>query len=128
MPFASSPDHAHLRAAGVSLALDLSGDTLPRVLHWGADLGEGADFGALRTAQLRQPIGNSIAGHVDVAVLPEQSAGWLGTPGLVGNRAGRDFSTAFRVTDTSVADGSVVVRAEDPVAGLALELTIELTP
>ncbi|MCS7477468.1 alpha-galactosidase [Umezawaea endophytica] len=126
-PADPTPDHAHLRAAGVSLALDLSGGTLPRVLHWGADLGEGADFDALRTTSLRQPIGNSVAGDVAVAVLPEQSAGWLGTPGLVGNRAGRDFSTAFRVSGTSVSDGVVVVRAEDTTAGLALELTIELT-
>ncbi|MFD9738386.1 alpha-galactosidase [Umezawaea sp. NPDC059074] len=128
MTSASSPDHAHLRAAGVSLALDLSGDTLPRVLHWGADLGEDADFGALRTTQLRQPIGNSIAGHVDVAVLPEQSAGWLGTPGLVGNRAGRDFSTRFHVTETHLTLTSVTTQAEDQTAGLTLTLTIELSP
>ncbi|HWO64841.1 MAG TPA: glycoside hydrolase family 36 N-terminal domain-containing protein, partial [Umezawaea sp.] len=127
-PNAPTPDHAHLRAAGVSLALDLSGGTLPRVLHWGADLGENADLDALRTTSLRQPIGNSIAGDVAVAVLPEQSAGWLGTPGLVGNRAGRDFSTAFRVVDTSVDGGVVVTTAEDPAAGLALTSTVELTP
>ena len=128
MTSASSPDHAHLRAAGVSLALDLSGGTLPRVLHWGADLGEDADLGALRTTQLRQPIGNSIAGHVDVAVLPEQSAGWLGTPGLVGNRAGRDFSTKFHVTTAEVTATSVTTRAEDRTAGLTLTSTIELSP
>jgi alpha-galactosidase len=126
-PLASNPDHAHLRAAGVSLALDLSGPTLPRVLHWGADLGESVDLPALRTTSQRQPIGNSVDGPVDVAVLPEQSAGWLGTPGLVGNRGGRDFSTAFRVAETSVSDGVVVVTAADEAAGLALELTIELT-
>ena len=32
----------HLRAAGTSLLLDCGG-TLPRVLHWGADLGELSD-------------------------------------------------------------------------------------
>ncbi|NYI06761.1 alpha-galactosidase [Allostreptomyces psammosilenae] len=126
---------AHLRAAGVSLVLDLSGGTLPRVVHWGGDLGAlGArELEAVRLAQSPQPIGFSVDGPVQVAVLPEQSAGWLGTPGLVGNRAGTAFSTAFRVTETHVtgtedaAGGRVVVRAADEGAGLRLELLIELT-
>ena len=33
-------DLTHLRTAGVSLVLDLTGPALPRVLHWGADLGD----------------------------------------------------------------------------------------
>jgi hypothetical protein len=37
----------HWRAAGVSLALDCSGPRLPRVLHWGADLGNGPTSDAL---------------------------------------------------------------------------------
>ncbi|MZE77456.1 hypothetical protein GTY57_10680, partial [Streptomyces sp. SID5475] len=89
----------HLRAAGVSLVIDLSGSTLPRVLHWGPCLGEptGPQLDALRLARRCQPIGFSVDGPVEVAVLPEQSAGWLGTPGLSGHRGGRDFSAAFRV-------------------------------
>ncbi|PRY38759.1 alpha-galactosidase [Umezawaea tangerina] len=127
MPLTPMPDHAHLRAAGVSLVLDLSGGTLPRVLHWGADLGADTDVAALRGALSPQPIGNSIDGQVPVAVLPEQSAGWLGTPGLVGNRSGADFSTAFRLVEVDQDGGVVTARAEDAVAGLALELTVELT-
>jgi alpha-galactosidase len=120
---------AHLRAAGVSLLLDLSGGTLPRVTHWGADLGPlGPDeLAAVKLARRPQPIGYSVDGPVDVAVLPEQSAGWLGTPGLVGNRGGADFSTAFRVTETTRTAGGVVVRAADETAAVGLELTIELT-
>ena len=30
----------HLRAGGVSLLLDVSVDSVPAVLHWGADLGD----------------------------------------------------------------------------------------
>ncbi len=119
-------DVTHLRAAGVSLVLDFSGGTLPRVRHWGADLGElsPSELQAVLVAQSPQPIGFSVDGAVDVAVLPEQSAGWLGTPGIIGNRGGRDFSTAFRVVSV---DGPVV-HAVDEVAGLRLELTVELTP
>ncbi|WP_245834439.1 alpha-galactosidase [Streptomyces aidingensis] len=127
-----------LRADGVGLVLDLSGGRLPRVVHWGADPGPLDDdaLAALRLAARPQPIGFSVDGPVEVAVLPEQSAGWLGTPGLTGHRAGRDFSTAFTVTDTAVTRGTapedgggrVTVRAEDATAGLGLELTIGLTP
>jgi alpha-galactosidase len=30
----------HLRAAGTSLVLDVAGDRMPAVVHWGADLGD----------------------------------------------------------------------------------------
>ncbi|WP_410539502.1 alpha-galactosidase [Streptomyces sp. KL2] len=136
-------DVTHLRAAGVSLVLDLTGGTLPRVLHWGADLGAlgPEELGSLRLAGAPQPIGFSVDGPVEVSVLPEQSAGWLGTPGLVGNRGGRDFSTAFAVREaalTGPAEGSrssggggggttVTVLAHDEAAALDLELVIELT-
>ncbi|MDT0344239.1 alpha-galactosidase [Streptomyces litchfieldiae] len=119
----------HLRAAGVSLVLDLSGATLPRAVYWGADLGPltSEELGALHLTQRPQPIGFSVDGPVDVAVLPEQSAGWLGTPGLVGNRGGADFSTAFTVTAAETDETRVLVTAQDPAAGLELALTIELT-
>ena len=48
----------HLRADGVSLVLDLSGGTLPRVVHWGADLGplSPADLADLNAA-IQQVLG-----------------------------------------------------------------------
>ena len=119
----------HLRAAGVSLVLDLGGGTLPRVLHWGADLGEPtpAELMDLRLASAPQPVGFSVDGPVEVAVLPEQSAGWLGTPGLIGNRGGRSFSTAFRVIRATRTGTVLRVQAEDTDACLGLDLDLELT-
>jgi alpha-galactosidase len=132
------PATVHLRAAGTSLVLDLSGGTLPRVTHWGADLGDlsPGQLAALTLAARPEPVGFSVDDPVEVAVLPEQSAGWLGTPGLAGHRGGRDFSTAFRVDRVEQAGppageqhagGRLVVHAQDATAGLGLELTIELT-
>lgn len=134
-PLTGGPDIAYLRAAGVSLLLDLTGETLPRTLHWGSDLGElsSEELVDLRLARSAQPIGFSVDGPVEVAVLPEQSAGWLGTPGLIGNRGGADFSTAFHVHESTVEHGTgegghLTVRAEDSGAGLGLDIVVELTP
>ncbi|GAA1910386.1 alpha-galactosidase [Streptomyces sodiiphilus] len=137
-PGAGCDGLTHLRAAGVSLVLALSGGTLPRVVHWGGDLGP-LDPAALRDLELArrpQPIGFSVDEPVEISVLPEQSAGWLGTPGLTGNRGGADFSTAFLVHEVlplpaagdSREGGGLTVRARDETAALGLGLTVELTP
>ena len=86
----------HLRAAGVSVVVDLTGGTLPRVLHWGRDLGD-LDLSVARRAWRPVAHGFPVDGEVEIAVLPQESAGFLGTPGLVGSRAGQDFSTRFVV-------------------------------
>jgi alpha-galactosidase len=126
-------DHLHLRAAGTSLVLDCSGTGLPRVRHWGPDLGDltDADLAALVLTGEAQLVSNTLGVRVPVAVLPEQSAGWLGTPGVAGHRDGTDFSTSFQVaelrTDEPGVGGRLTVTAADKVAGLGLTLEIELT-
>ncbi|BCJ49995.1 alpha-galactosidase [Actinoplanes sp. NBRC 14428] len=119
----------HWRADGVSLVLDCGGPLLPRVLHWGADLGDrsGAELEALRVAAMPQVVSGGIDAVVPLSVLPEQSAGWLGTPGLTGHRDGAAFSTAFRVERVTSGDRRVAVVARDPAAGLSLLVEIEMT-
>ena len=89
----------HWRAGGVSLVLDCSGPLLPRVLHWGADLADCSDeeLAALAVAATPQQVSNNVDEVVPISVLPEQSVGWIGTPGLTGHRDGAAFSTAFTV-------------------------------
>lgn len=50
-------DLLHFRAAGTSLVLDVSGTGLPRVVHWGADLGAIAPgrLAGLRAADAPRP-------------------------------------------------------------------------
>jgi alpha-galactosidase len=132
----AAPDvPVHLRAAGVSLVLDCSGGALPRVLHWGGDLGDvpGGQLTDLPLAAAPPRVTNSTDDVVPVSVLPEQSGGWLGTPGVTGHRDGAAFSTAFRVraVTSEAATGPVahrlVVTAHDDAAALSLLLEIELT-
>src|SRR5690348_9210156 len=116
----------HWRAAGVSLVLDCSGPLLPRVLHWGADLGS-VPLDDLAPAGVPQLVTNTIDAVVPVSVLPEHSAGWAGTPGLAGHRDGAAFSTAFTVTGLDEDERRLTVTARDAAAGLGLVLELELT-
>ena len=135
MTDSATPDTlVHLRAAGVSVVVDLTGGTLPRVLHWGSDLGD-LDAAALRAARLGwRPVGHGfpVDGEVEIAVLPQESAGFLGTPGSWAAETGRTSQRGFVVRTHDVAttdDGTqrLTVRAADAAAGCALELRVAVT-
>ncbi|MEV6343594.1 alpha-galactosidase [Actinoplanes sp. NPDC051851] len=120
-----APDPIHLSAGGVSLVLDRSGPGLPVVVYWGAALPEIGDLG---TAVAPQPIGFSVDGPVGVSLVPEQSSGWLGYPGIAGHREGRDWATAFACSEVRHGAAGVRISAVDPVAKLELTITLELLP
>lgn len=120
-----------LRAAGVAVVLDVTGD-LPAVLHWGADLGELApdDIEALRASAVPAHVGNSPDAPRTFSVLPLERDGWSGVPGIEGHRAG------FRTTPRPVLVSADVERGADGAGGIArfdvhepvadLDLTLEL--
>lgn len=143
----------HLRRGRTSLVLDARGPGLPRVVHWGADLGPlpAGDLPALVDATIPPVVPSGFDAPTVLSLLPEASAGWSGRPGLAGHRAGRDWSTAFRLDTVDVDDprgaggeadrGSdeerdhggpgaarVTVRAADPAAGLSLTTELVLDP
>ena len=125
----------HLRAAGVSVVIDCQGPRLPRIVHWGADLGA-LDQGTLDNlvhADIQAVVSNVPDQPVSPGVLAESSTGWMGVPGLVGHRGGRSWSTLFEVTTVTSHDDvggtqRLVVDAHDLAAGLELSLILELTP
>ncbi|MEV4542141.1 alpha-galactosidase [Micromonospora echinaurantiaca] len=125
----------HLHRGGTHLVLDARGPGLPRVVHWGGDLGP------LDADGLRQLAETSIAPVVPssfdtptmLSLLPEASAGWSGRPALAGHRERAAWSTAFRLDDLDVADSGtgsarVTVRAVDADAELSLAVEVELDP
>ncbi|WP_159807352.1 alpha-galactosidase [Cellulomonas citrea] len=126
----------HLRRGGTSLVLRLDDDVLPAVLHWGPDLGEG-DVTGMLTA-LAVPVGDSVATAAPVvSVLPQQSSGWLGRPGLLGSRAGQAWSVAFDHVEHELdeagtaawpdgASGAVRLRSVGTDGPDALTVTTEL--
>ncbi|MGC4173859.1 alpha-galactosidase [Demequina sp.] len=127
------PELLHLTAAGASLLLDVGDGRLPRVVHWGAELGDG-DLAGIARATTEPRVGGELDERHALSVLPEHSWGWMHTPGLSGSRAGRDTFSRFEVTSVERSsegsgDGSVdrvVTEAADAVAGLALAVTIEM--
>ena len=123
----------HLRASGVSLVIDTAGPRLPRITHWGDDLGE-LDSAALSMLVLasRPPlVSDSLNEPQPVGVIAEASTGWAGIPGIAGHRDGTGFTPQFEVitalgTEHSAAEGgSLHIEAED--GALKISLTIDIT-
>ncbi|MCA0294854.1 MAG: alpha-galactosidase [Actinobacteria bacterium] len=138
---------AHLHSAGVSVLLDLTGGRPAAVAHWGAELGPldqaSAETVLLTAAPL--PVVSGLDDPLPVGILPEESTGWAGRPGISGSRGGRNWAPRFTTTGLKVdgaevatdADrptlldvgaGRVEVLATDADAGLDLVLELELSP
>ncbi len=123
----------HLRRGGTSVVVDLHDGRLPRILHWGPDLGDttAADLASL--AQAVQPmVGDSAVTYPQpVPVVPQLAEGWLGRPGIVGSRSGRDFAPLFRGAQSQHVAGpdrsSLRTEAFDDVGDLRMVVEIELT-
>lgn len=122
-----------LEAGGASVIVDVS-TGVPRILHWGRRVAAmGADGSFLLSLAESQWGADGLHGSTSPSVLPQQSAGWMGTPGLEGHREGRMFSSRFastgcEVTGEAGARQALVARAVDEDAQLALVTTLELSP
>ncbi len=129
------PNVVRLAAQGTALVLHLPTQTLPVVVHWGADPGPLDERGLADLDLASKPplATNGVDAGVTVSILPEAWTGWTGTPGLSGHRAGRAWSPRFTPTSVDVLDaagmgGSVSIVADDLEAALRLGLEIQLLP
>ena len=126
-----SPVHAvqliaHLTGAGTSLLFASSGG-MPRLMHWGAPLGE-AD--ARLSGALERPVpGGGLDVDPPLGLIAESSVGWFGTPGLEGHRdGGRDFAPQFQLRSSEVTASSAGFVLRDSAAQLSLTIDIVLHP
>ena len=110
------PSILHLRRGGTSVVVGTEVASLPQILYWGCDLGDlpAEALADLAAAQV-PPV---VSGTADVppvlSLVPMQSEGWLGTPGLVGSRGGRGVFCAFRTVAVRLAESSAVeIEAQD---------------
>lgn len=129
------------RAGDVSLLIEVAEAALPEVVYWGADVGEvSAETWPTLHGVRELPVApNAPDVPLRLGLMPEARFGWMGKPGLIGSRDGGDWTPSWHVTEVR-ADGAPVTGAMNigagviefdalsDTAGLALCLTVELTP
>ncbi|MBE1874773.1 alpha-galactosidase [Myceligenerans pegani] len=123
-PPASPQSPTVLRRDGVAVVLEHPATGLPSVLHWGADLGPlpAADLAALDAAtDPRTPPAPLDAGP-RVPLLPQESDGWSGRPGMVALRDGRPVFPRWTVTGRTGDDATLRLTASSD--GLELSSVI----
>lgn len=127
----TAPRTVHLRSGGTSVVLDLETGRLPGIVHWGRDLGETSRevLESLAIAARPQRVSGGLDRPARLTLLPQESDGWLATPGLAGHRGGRHFTSALATRVVRVDDDArgIAIDAADDDAALAMELRLELT-
>ncbi len=134
----STPSSVLLRNGGTSAFIHMPVHGLPEILHWGSDLGALSDRQAADVVRAETvPMASGTADTpARLSLIPQQSEGWIGTPGLVGSRDGRAqfplfATTAIRAGQRDGTDGSpssIEIDAHDDEADLDVTLRLELTP
>jgi alpha-galactosidase len=122
-----------LRAAGAALVLDLEEDEPPRVLHWGADLGDlSPDDAACLRAAATAPVPPSAVDHPWwLGLVPGEGDGWLGRPALAGHRDGRVLHPHLQLVGAGLevlaaGGGEAVLDLADEAGGLRVQVVLRL--
>ncbi|GAA1049370.1 alpha-galactosidase [Arthrobacter russicus] len=120
-----------LHRGGTSVVVECSGQTMPRILHWGAPLDQqgplsGHQLAALSLAIAPQPGLAGLEVPARMSLLPQESEGWQHLPGLQGHRAGRAGFPRFVVEEFEAVPDGLSVRAADPDAGLEIGVELQL--
>ena len=127
------PTWVTLRRDGVMVVFDVGGPHVPRVVHWGADLGDlsTADIAELPTAAYFPTDDKTHNADVPLTISPTRAQGWSGWPGLTGHRDGTAsqplFVQAAADTDESADGQTLRYRGIDEAAALLLDGEFVLT-
>ena len=122
----------HLRAAGVSFVVELT-EPVPRVLHWGKDLGDlpAAACDALRLTAEPAVLNNAFDVPRRFSIWPTEAEGWAGTPAQQGHIDGTATSPRPRLAGARQralpAGGTeLVISLVDEISRLDIEVTYQL--
>jgi alpha-galactosidase len=142
-PRPGATQRLHLSAAGVSVVLDVTDGRIPAIAHWGAALGTlgRAGLDAVCEAAVDAVPQNGVDVPVRIGLLPQQSDGWIGRPGLTGARPdGSGWATRLvtqgieldelPMTAAHAETGAARVRfaLADETQQLTVALDVELLP
>lgn len=124
-----------LTRGGTTVLLRLGPETLPGIVHWGRALTGSSDPAQVILSLSAPPTDSVITSQEVVGILPLHGSGWLGRPGLLGHRSGRDWSPSFDTVqhhlmtdDAGLGGGRTRLESEavDSVANLAVRTDVEL--
>ncbi|MQM25587.1 alpha-galactosidase [Glycomyces albidus] len=115
-----------LRRDGVALVLAAAETGLPSVLHWGADLGplDEAELASLDRAASRQTAPATLDAAWRVPLVPQESDGWAGRPGLLATRGGTPVYPRWTTALESADGAQVRFASTDDREGLVLRTRI----
>ncbi|MEV6612008.1 alpha-galactosidase [Kutzneria sp. NPDC051319] len=115
-----------LAANGTGLVVE-TGPGLPRVLHWGADLGPVDEDLVLAATPGVPP--SSVDTPIRLTLLPSSREGWLGRPGTSGHRDGSFQHLRPELLGPVDVDGnSLSFTAADSAAGVEFHVELHLDP
>jgi alpha-galactosidase len=124
----TSTAYAALHSATTTLVVT-DDDDVPRVLHWGARLGDdlGSDAASWAAAS-DHPVPQGGLDHVvPLSLLPERARGWAAYGGISGHRAdGRDWAPILRRVSSSATPTAYAWTGRDERAGLTATVTLTL--
>lgn len=103
-------------------------DDVPRVLHWGRRLGDGAVEPAAIEALLDASIPNGGLDTVTpLSLLPEHVRGWAAYGGISGHRPdGTAWAPLLRRTSSAADPASLTWTGADAIAGISVTLVVAL--
>ncbi len=101
---------------------------MPRVVHWGGDIGAADDETLVTLADASVPAvsPSSIDGPLLPGLIPLLSAGWSGQQGLAGSRAGRTSQPELDLVEVQRTAGGVRFELVDTPSGLRVGASVEL--
>jgi len=117
-----------LRRDGVSIIADTDTRTgLPAILHWGADLGpELPSAGELALITSRQAEPGTLDAAWQVPLVPQESDGWAGTPGLLVTREALPVFPRWSAVEVRQEGAVLEVEATDAASALSLRSRVEI--
>jgi alpha-galactosidase len=123
-----------LRAAGVSVVIDTA-SRVPRVLHWGADLGliDATTAMAMRATSEPALLNNSPDRRRSFSLWPTEFEGWAGTPAQEGHASGtattpRPKTVATRHESLGDRGGIIEFDLVDEITALRSTVILKLDP
>ena len=101
-------------------------NAIPAVAYYGTRLKAGIDAETLLTITSDAIPNAKIDSRTQLSLLPENSRGFFGEPGLQGHRQGKNFTHRFTLDHVEQSDTSLSATAIDYDAGLLLTIDISL--